>query len=283
MSGPASGDGLGMGAIRDLAARYGVRPSKSLGQNFLTDPNLARAIASDAGIGPGDHVVEVGAGFGSLTVALAGTGAVVSAVEFDQLLIPAVQEVTAGLENVSVVQDDAMKLDWLGLTGQAEWTLCANLPYNIATPLVMDLLAEVPSIRRFIVMVQREAGERLVAQAGEERYGAVSVRVAYAAAGRLIRSVPADVFWPRPRVESVVVRLDRLDASPVDVDRAALWRVIDVSFAERRKTMRNALRRLGLDIASADRVLTESGVGPSQRPEELALSAFARIAERIPG
>jgi 16S rRNA (adenine1518-N6/adenine1519-N6)-dimethyltransferase len=281
MSGPASGGGLGMGAIRDLAARYGVRPSKSLGQNFLTDPNLARAIASDSGIGPGDHVVEVGAGFGSLTVALAGTGASVTAVEFDRLLVPALREVAAGLENVSVVQGDAMKMDWLGLTGEAEWTLCANLPYNIATPLVMDLLVDVPAIRRFIVMVQREAGERLVAQAGEERYGAVSVRVAYAARAALIRSVPADVFWPRPSVESVVVRLDRLDATPVDVDRAALWRVIDVSFAERRKTMRNAVRRLGLDVPSADRVLAESGVGPSQRPEELALAAFARIAERI--
>src|SRR5437868_7652765 len=116
MSGPASGGGLGMGAIRDLAARYGARPSKSLGQNFLTDPNLARAIASDAGAGPGDHVIEVGAGFGSLTVALAGTGAAVTAVEFDRLLVPALQEVTAGLENVSVVQADAMKMDWLGLT-----------------------------------------------------------------------------------------------------------------------------------------------------------------------
>jgi 16S rRNA (adenine1518-N6/adenine1519-N6)-dimethyltransferase len=283
MSGPAPGGGLGMGAIRDLAARYGARPSKSLGQNFLTDPNLARAIASDASAGPGDHVIEVGAGFGSLTVALAGTGAAVTAVEFDRLLVPALQEVTAGLENVSVVQGDAMKMDWLALTGEVEWTLCANLPYNIATPLVMDLLAEVPAIRRFIVMVQREAGERLVAQAGEERYGAVSVRVAYAAAGRLIRTVPADVFWPRPNVESVVVRLDRLDVPPVEVDRTALWRLIDVSFAERRKTMRNALRRLGLDVAAADQVLAESGVGPSQRPEELPLAAFARITEQMPG
>ncbi|MEP7060659.1 MAG: 16S rRNA (adenine(1518)-N(6)/adenine(1519)-N(6))-dimethyltransferase RsmA [Actinomycetota bacterium] len=282
MSGPAPQGGLGIGAIRDLATRFSVRPSKSLGQNFLTDPNLARAIASDAGIGPGDHVVEVGAGFGSLTLALAASGADVTAVEFDRLLIPALQEVTATLPNVSVVQGDAMKLDWRELTGASEWTLCANLPYNIATPLVLDLLAGVPFIGRFVVMVQREAGERLVAQAGEERYGAVSVRVRYAAHASLIRSVPAPVFWPRPTVESVVVRLDRLAAPAVDVDRAALWRVIDVSFAERRKTMRNALRRMGLDLAAADRVLAESGVGPSQRPEELPLEAFARIADRVP-
>lgn len=227
-------------------------------------------------------MVEVGAGFGSLTLALAATGANVSAVEFDRLLIPALIEVTAGLENIAVVQGDAMKMDWPALTGDAEWTLCANLPYNIATPLVLDLLAEVPAIRRFVVMVQREAGERLAAQAGEERYGAVSVRVAYAATARLIRSVPAEVFWPRPKVESVVVRLDRLASPAVDVDRAVLWRVIDVSFAERRKTMRNALRRLGLDVETAGRVLAESEVGPSQRPEELPLAAFARIAERIP-
>ena len=281
MSGPGP-SGLGATAIRDLAARHGVRPSKSLGQNFLTDPNLARAIASDAGLTPGDNVVEVGAGFGSLTLALAATGARVTAVEFDRVLMPALKEVTAGIENVTVVQGDAMKMDWFGLTGDTEWTLCANLPYNIATPLVMDLLADVPAIRRFIVMVQRETGERLVARAGEERYGAVSVRVAYAATGRLIRNVPAEVFWPRPTIESVVVRLDRLAAPPVDVDRATLWRVIDVSFAQRRKTMRNALRRLGLDVTAADRVLTESGVDPSQRPEELPLASFARIAERIP-
>ncbi len=281
MSGPGPG-GLGSGVIRDLAARHGVRPSRSLGQNFLTDPNLARAIASDAGVTLGDNVVEVGAGFGSLTLALAATGARVTAVEFDRVLMPALEEVTAGLENVTVMQGDAMKMDWFALTGDAEWTLCANLPYNIATPLVMDLLAEVPAIRRFIVMVQRETGERLVAQAGEDRYGAVSVRVAYAATGQLIRSVPAEVFWPRPRIESVVVRLDRLASPPVDVDRATLWRVIDVSFAERRKTMRNALRRLGLDVETADRVLAASGVDPSQRPEELPLASFARIAGRIP-
>ena len=281
MSGLGPG-GLGGGVIRDLAARYGVRPSKSLGQNFLTDPNLARAIATDAGVGVGENVVEVGAGFGSLTLALAATGAQVTAVEFDRVLVPALEEVTAGLGNVTVVQGDAMKMDWLALTENAEWTLCANLPYNIATPLVMDLLAEVPAVRRFIVMVQRETGERLVAEAGEGRYGAVSVRVAYAATGRLIRNVPAEVFWPRPRIESVVVRLDRLASPPVDVDRATLWRVIDVSFSERRKTMRNALRRLGLDLETADRVLAASGVGPSQRPEELSLASFARIAERIP-
>lgn len=279
MSGPGA---LGAGAIRDLAARHGVRPSKSLGQNFLTDPNLARAIASDAGVGPGDHVVEVGAGFGSLTVALAATGAQVTAVEFDRALIPALEEVTAGIRNISLVQRDAMRMDWAELTGEAEWTLCANLPYNIATPMVMDILAGVPAIKRFVVMVQREAGERLAAQAGEERYGAVSVRVAYAATARLIRAVPATVFWPRPTVESVVVRLDRLAEPPVTVDRTRLWRVIDVAFAERRKTMRNALRRLGLDLETADRVLADSGIGSSQRPEELALAAFARIAERIP-
>ena len=282
MSGPGALGALGAGAIRDLAARHGVRPSKSLGQNFLTDPNLARAIASDAGVGRGDHVVEVGAGFGSLTVALAATGAQVTAVEFDRALIPALEEVAAGIGNISLLQGDAMKMNWAELTGEAEWTLCANLPYNIATPLVLDILAGVPAIKRFVVMVQREAGERLAAQAGEERYGAVSVRVAYAATARLIRAVPATVFWPRPTVGSVVVRLDRLAEPPVAVDRTRLWRVIDVAFSERRKTMRNALRRLGLDLETADRVLADSGVGASQRPEELALAAFARIAERMP-
>jgi 16S rRNA (adenine1518-N6/adenine1519-N6)-dimethyltransferase len=282
MSGAAGG--LGAGAIRELARRHGIRPGKSLGQNFLIDPNLARAIASDASIGPGDRVVEVGAGMGSLTVALAATGAHVLAVEFDRALLPALREVTGDLPGVTVIHGDAMKLDWSRtLAGSERWTLCANLPYNIATPLVLDLLRDVPAIARYLVMVQREAGERLAAGPGEERYGAVSVRVAYAADASVVRRVPASVFWPRPGVESVVVKLDRLALPRIAGDRAALFRIVDAAFAERRKTMRNALRRLGLETEVADAVLAGAGIDPSERAERLGLEAFAKIAELMPG
>jgi 16S rRNA (adenine1518-N6/adenine1519-N6)-dimethyltransferase len=232
---------------------------------------------------PGEHVVEIGAGLGSLTVALAATGAEVLAVEFDRALLPALEEVLEGAANVSVRHADAMKFDWtneLG-TSPAGWVLCANLPYSVATPLVLDLLDKVPAVRRLVVMVQREVGERLVANAGDDGYGAASVRVAYRATPELLRRVPPDVFWPRPNVDSVVVRLDRRATPPVDVDPDDLWRVVDAGFAERRKTMRNALRRLGLSSAEAEGTLAECDIPSDARAEELDLAAFARLARAV--
>jgi 16S rRNA (adenine1518-N6/adenine1519-N6)-dimethyltransferase len=280
--GGASPGGLGAGAIRDLAARHGIRPTKSLGQNFLIDPNLARAIAADAEVGPGDAVVEIGAGLGSLTVALAAAGATVRAIEFDRTLLPALEEATAGLDGVQIVHADAMKVDWATELASGRWTVCANLPYNVAVPLVLTILEQAPTVVRIVVMVQREVGERFAATPGQEGYGAVSVRVAYRATATIVRRVPASVFWPRPKVASVVVRFDRLDAPPVDAEPERLWRVVDAGFAERRKTMRNALRRLGLDLAGADAVLASCGVASTARAEELDLATFAAIAEALP-
>ena len=280
--GTGASPGLGAGAIRDLAARHGIRPTKSLGQNFLIDPNLARAIVADAGVAPGDQVVEIGAGLGSLTVALAAAGARVLAIEFDRMLIPALEEATAGLEGVEIVHADAMKVDWGVELASGTWTVCANLPYNIAAPLVLTILEQAPTVGRAVVMVQREVGERFAATPGQEGYGAVSVRVAYRAVATIVRRVPASVFWPRPKVASVVVGFDRRDAPPVEVDPERLWRVVDAGFAERRKTMRNALRRLGLDIAAADVVLASCGVASTARAEELDLATFAAIGEALP-
>jgi 16S rRNA (adenine1518-N6/adenine1519-N6)-dimethyltransferase len=273
--------GLGAGAIRELASRHGIRPSKSLGQHFLIDPNLARAIAAEAGAAPGVRIVEVGAGLGSLTVALAASGAHVLAIEFDRALVPALHEVVDGLPSVRVLAADAMKLDWAAELGDGEWTMAANLPYNIATPLVLDVLERVPAIDTFVVTVQREVGERWAAVPGEEGYGAVSVKVAMRARAGVVRRVAPSVFWPRPGVDSVVVRLDRLDAPPVDVDPEALRRVVDAGFAERRKTMRNALVRLGVDRGRAADVLARAGVGPRARAEELDLDALARVTAAV--
>jgi 16S rRNA (adenine1518-N6/adenine1519-N6)-dimethyltransferase len=215
-------------------------------------------------------------------MALAATGAEVLAIEFDRGLVPALEEVVGELPGVHVQHADAMRLDWPATLGGGRWVLCANLPYNIGTPLVLDLLRDAPGIERFVVMIQREVGERLAAGPGDEGYGAVSVRVAYHAAATLVRRVPREVFWPRPNVASVVVRLDRHLAPPVDVDQDRLWRVVDAGFAERRKTMRNALRRLGLDAAGATEVLASCGVSPNARAEELDLPAFTRLAEALP-
>jgi len=235
---------------------------------------------ADAGIGEGDRVLEVGPGLGSLTVALAATGAEVLAVELDRALVPALQEVLAPFPRVRLEVGDALRMDWDAALPAGDWRMVSNLPYNVAVPLLMDMLDRAPRISEYLVMVQREVGERLTAQPGEDAYGAASVRVAYWARAELVRRVPANVFWPRPNVESVTVRLTPRPA-PVDVDRGALFRLVEEGFAERRKTMGNALRRLGLDRPSAARVLRAEGLEPDVRAERLGLPEFARLAEAL--
>jgi 16S rRNA (adenine1518-N6/adenine1519-N6)-dimethyltransferase len=173
-----------------------------------------------------------------------------------------------------------MRLDWPSTLGQGRWSMVSNLPYNVSVPLLLELLENAPAIERYLVMVQREVGERLVAGPGAEGYGAVSVRVAYRADARVVRRVPADVFWPRPKIDSVLVRLEPRPPT-VDVERAALFAVVNEGFAERRKTMANALRRLGRDPASAAEVLRTVGLDPSARAERLGLDDFARITEAM--
>jgi 16S rRNA (adenine1518-N6/adenine1519-N6)-dimethyltransferase len=272
-------EGLGAGALRELAARHHIRPAKALGQHFLIDPNLARSIAADADVGPGDRVVEVGAGLGSLTVALAATGALVLAIEFDRSLIPALREIVGETETVRILQADASSIDWDELLREERWTMCANLPYNIAVPIMERTLAEAEFLRRWVVMVQGEVAGRLVAVPGEEGYGPVSLRVTYHAEASIIRRVPPEVFWPRPAVGSAIVRLDRRVRPAVDVDPRRLFRAIAAGFAVRRKTIRAALRPL---VTDPDAVLTAAGVDPRARAEQLALTEFARIAEALP-
>lgn len=225
--------------------------------------------------------MEVGAGLGSLTVALAATGAEVLAVEFDRPVVAALREVVRPLERVRVLEADVMRLDWGAELDGSGWVLCANLPYNIATPLILDVLVGVPQVERALVMVQREAGERLAAAPRDDAYGAVSVRVAARARATVVRKVPPAVFWPRPAVSSVVVRIGRLTSTSIDPDDVDLWRVVEAGFAERRKTMRNALRRLGLEAGAADEVLARRGLAPNVRAEELGLDAFAAIAADV--
>ena len=272
----------GRRAIRDLAARHGVRPTKALGQNFLVDPNLARAIAVSVGAAPGVRVLEVGAGLGSLTLALAEAGAEVLALEFDRNLVPALREVLATLPagRVRLEVTDAMRADWATLLGPGDWRMASNLPYNVAVPLVLDLLATASRISRYVVMVQREVGDRLVATPGADAYGAVSAKIAYHADAAMLRTVPSAVFWPEPKVGSALVGLTP-HAPRVATPRAALFRVIDEGFAQRRKTMGNALRRLGLDAATAAATLEACDVAPSARAETLDLTAFARLADAL--
>jgi 16S rRNA (adenine1518-N6/adenine1519-N6)-dimethyltransferase len=260
--------------VRDLLAEHGLSPSRALGQNFVADPNTVRRIARLAGVGPGDRVVEIGPGLGSLTLALAETGAAVTAVEVDRHLLPALRSVVEPA-GVRVVHGDARTLDWgvvLGETGPP-WALVANLPYNVATPLVLDLLAGVPAIDRMLVMVQREVGERLAAGPGSKAYGIPSVKVAYRARAEVVGRVPATVFVPEPRVESVLVRLVRLPAPPVPGDPDRLFRLVEAGFGQRRKMLRRSLAGLVGPDAFA-----RAGVRPEARAEELELEAWSRLA-----
>jgi 16S rRNA (adenine1518-N6/adenine1519-N6)-dimethyltransferase len=242
---------------------------------------VARAIAREAGAGPGERFLEIGAGLGSLTVALASSGAEVLAVESDGSLIPALREVVEGLP-VRVVQADAMDADWAAMLGAETWRMASNLPYNVAVPVLLRLLQEAPGVDPFVVMVQREVGERLAAGPGEEAFGAVSLKVAYRADVRVARRVAPTVFWPEPKVESVVLRIERRPR-PVETPEADLFRLIEAGFAQRRKTMTSALVRLGLDRPAALEALRRAELDERVRAETLGLEEFARLAEAIRG
>ena len=258
--------------VVDLLDRHGLRPSRALGQNFVVDPNTVRRIAALAEVGPGDRVVEIGAGLGSLTLALAETGASVTAVELDRRLLPVLRSVVEPA-GVTVVEGDALRLDWLSLLGDEQWVLVANLPYNVATPLVLDLLDGVPQIGRMLVMVQREVAERLAAGVGDPAYGAASVKVAYWATARLAARVPATVFVPRPNVESALVDIRRRPAPAVEGDRTWLFEVVRAGFGQRRKMLRRALA----SVVEAD-AFACAGVRPEARAEELDVEAWGRLA-----
>ena len=204
------------------------------------------------------------------------------ALEVDRALVPALEEVTGNLSNVGVLREDAVRVRWKRLLGERRWSMASNLPYNIAVPITLDLLQQAGGVDPMLIMVQREVGERLIASPGEEAFGAVSLRVAYRADAKLLRRVRPSVFWPEPQVESVLVRIERRPP-PVDTPEKALFRLVDAGFAQRRKTMLNALVRLGHDRKQATAALERAELEPQVRAEELALEDFARLAEALDG
>jgi 16S rRNA (adenine1518-N6/adenine1519-N6)-dimethyltransferase len=267
--------------IRALLAGHGLRPVRSLGQNYLADPNTARKVVRLAGVEPGETVLEIGPGLGSLTLALRAAGVRVAAVEADGRLLPALREVLAGDQDVTVTVADALEADLGALAPQAR-RLVANLPYNIATPLVLRVLAEFPTLGELTVMVQREVGERLAAAPGTGAYGAPSAKVAALAEARVLAPVSRRVFIPEPHVDSVLVGIARRPHPALaGLGYRQVARVIDAAFSQRRKTLRNALRTLGLTPAEVETLAGAAGVDPALRAERLDVPAFASLARHL--
>jgi 16S rRNA (adenine1518-N6/adenine1519-N6)-dimethyltransferase len=276
-------DLLGPAEIRELAARLGVAPTKRLGQNFVHDPNTVRRIVSAAALDPADVVVEVGPGLGSLTLGLLPAARHVHAVEIDRVLAGALASTVgahAGPDApLTVHHADALRIAAADLD-PAPTALVANLPYNVAVPVVLHLLAELPTLRHGLVMVQKEVADRLVAGPGSKVYGVPSVKLAWYASARTAGRVPPSVFWPVPNVDSGLVAFTRRE--PPAAPRQRVFSVVDAAFAQRRKTLRAALAGWagGPDRAAA--VLEAAGVDPGARGESLTVDQFAAIALAAP-
>jgi 16S rRNA (adenine1518-N6/adenine1519-N6)-dimethyltransferase len=278
---------------RALLREFGIRPTKRWGQHFLVSTRALEAITAAAELTRGDVVLEVGAGLGTLTEALAAHAGAVTAIEVDRRLLQVLSARLAGYRNVRIVEGDALHADLAALLAEAEQTLVAacggarkvvaNLPYNIAAPLLVRVLDPALSIRRLVVTVQREVAERVVARPGTPAYGRLTVAIQYRAAARIVSRLPPGAFLPAPDVESAVVLLVPHAEPPVSVhDEAALFRVVAAGFGHRRKTLANALAQ-GLDMtpAAAEAACRAAGVNPRSRAETLDLPSFAALTHAL--
>jgi 16S rRNA (adenine1518-N6/adenine1519-N6)-dimethyltransferase len=281
---------LGRTEIRHLAKELDFRPRKAFGQNFVHDANTVRRIVSASGVNRHDHVLEVGPGLGSLTLALLDRGAKVSAVEIDPVLAGQLSKTVADHSHSEIHRLNVLPMDILTVTGKEEGlaedpptAVVANLPYNIAVPAILHLLATFPTIRTVMVMVQAEVAERLAAEPGGKDYGVPSAKVRFYGKVRRHGMVSPTVFWPIPRVYSGLVRLDRYEESPWPTEegfRDEVFNLIDIAFAQRRKTSRNAFAEwAGTGNGSAERLLSAS-IDPSRRGETLSINEFVRLLQR---
>ena len=271
---------LGPAQIRDLAERAGIRPTKTLGQNFVIDPNTIRRIVAAARLAPEEHVLEVGPGLGSLTLGLLAAASAVTAVEIDPPLARRLPDTVQGFypaaaSRLTVVLDDAARLT--ELPGQPT-ALVANLPYNVAVPVLLHVLETFPSVRHGLVLVQDEVADRLVAGPGSRVYGVPSVKANWYARVGKAGVIGKNVFWPAPRIASGLVRFERREPPAEESLRRETFAVVDAAFAQRRKTLRAALSGWAGSGVRAEELLRAAGVDPGRRGEKLAIGDFARIA-----
>ncbi|MDP9318295.1 MAG: 16S rRNA (adenine(1518)-N(6)/adenine(1519)-N(6))-dimethyltransferase RsmA [Actinomycetota bacterium] len=272
---------LGPADVRLLADRLGIRPTKQRGQNFVIDPNTVRRIVSVAGVSSGEQVLEVGPGFGSLTLGLLAAGARVTAVEIDHTLAAGLRETVVEYapeqaDSLTVVDGDALRVELAG----DPTALVANLPYNVAVPVLLHLLETQPTLRRALVMVQLEVAERLAAGPGSKVYGVPSVKAAWYCAVRKAGHIGRTVFWPVPNVDSALVLMERRDPPTTAVGRERVFQVIDAAFGQRRKMVRSSLAGLA-PAGAAERALLAAGIDPTARAERLTVAEFSRIADSL--
>lgn len=275
---------LGPAEIRALAAELGIRPTKQRGQNFVIDPNTVRRIVREARVGADDVVVEVGPGLGSLTLALLETGARVVAIEVDETLAAALPDTIAShapaaAERFALLTADALRVD--EIPGPPPTALVANLPYNVSVPVLLHLLSILPSLEHGLVMVQAEVADRLAAAPGSKTYGVPSVKAAWYADVRRAGAVGRNVFWPAPNVDSGLVAWTRHDPPATTASRESVFAAVDAAFAQRRKTLRAALRGVAGSTEASAAVLERAGVDPEARGEVLGIAEFVRIAEEL--
>jgi 16S rRNA (adenine1518-N6/adenine1519-N6)-dimethyltransferase len=273
---------LGPAEVRAIAARLGIKPTKMLGQNFVIDANTVRRIVRAAGVTADDVVVEVGPGLGSLTLGLLPVARAVTALEIDPVLAAELPETIAAhassyADRLTVVTGDAMRID--ALPPPTPTALVANLPYNVSVPVLLHLLELLPSLQHGLVMVQAEVAERLAAPPGSKIYGVPSVKAAWYADVRRAGSVGRTVFWPAPNVDSGLVSLHRRPPPSTLATRAQVFALVDAAFAQRRKTLRAALRGWAGSADAAERALRAAGIDPRTRGEALGVVEFARLAE----
>jgi 16S rRNA (adenine1518-N6/adenine1519-N6)-dimethyltransferase len=275
---------LGPADVRSLAAALDLRPTKQRGQNFVIDANTVRRIVREAGLRPDDVVVEVGPGLGSLTLALLDEVAHVVAIEIDPVLATALPETLATYApalagRCEVLAADALRVD--AVPGPPPTALVANLPYNVSVPVLLHLLALLPSLEKGLVMVQSEVADRLAAAPGSKVYGIPSVKAAWYADVRRAGAIGRNVFWPAPNVDSGLVAWSRREPPSTTATREQVFAVVDAAFAHRRKALRGALRELAGSSEAARAALDEAGIDPLARGEALTVQEFARIAEAL--
>lgn len=268
---------------RELVKKYGFRFTKSLGQNFLTDDSVLLDIVDSANVNEEDFVIEIGPGVGVLTYQLLKRAKKVCAVELDEKLIPILQEELKEFNNFELINKDALKVDFNEIIkDEKSVKIVANLPYYVTTPIIAKLLKEKYNFESLTIMIQKEVAERINAEKSTKEYGALSLLVQYYCDTKIVRNVPGSCFIPSPKVESIVIKLDKLQEPRVKVkDEEFFFKVVRQSFNMRRKTLWNCLKNMGIDTDILKKALEETGIDPKRRGETLSIEEFGKLSDRI--